>query len=46
MIKLNFSKFIKAGKWLYAKYDDLSPEQKEKAKEIVEKLYEKFVKKD
>jgi hypothetical protein len=44
--KINFGAAYKAGKWLYAKYDGLSPEQKEKVNELVKKLYEKLAKKD
>ena len=44
--RIEFNKFITAGKWLYEKYDNLSPEQKEKLQELVKKLAEKVMKKD
>ncbi len=44
--KINFGVAIAAGKWIYKKYDSLSPEQKQKLQELVQKLANKLLKKD
>ena len=38
--------FVNAGKWVYNKYDNLSPEQKAKIQEAAQKVIDKVMKKD